>query len=38
MAIRLDKDFMNEHGIRKKAMKVSWDEYIDKLEFERKKR
>ena len=29
--IELTKSFMEEHGERKSAMKVSWDEYISTL-------
>ena len=29
--IELTRSFMEEHGERKKAMKLSWDEYISKL-------
>ncbi len=35
--IDLTRSFMEEHGERKKAMKVSWDEYIHKLERQQTK-
>ena len=35
--IELTKSFMREHGSKKKAMKMSWDEYIAKLQRQEQK-
>lgn len=34
--IELTRKFMEEHGKKKKQMKVSWDEYISILERQEK--
>lgn len=35
--IELTKIFMEEHGERKKSMKVSWKKYISKMDEENEK-
>jgi len=35
--IELDKKFMEQHGKKKKDMKVSWREYIKRLERKEKR-
>lgn len=34
--IELTKSFMEDHGKKKKAMKVCWSEYISKLDIKEK--